>query len=117
MKITMAVIALMMTLSSVSQASKDDYAAAYEAIFTTGAITCFPLIPLTIVTNISQGRGPFELKMVLEAQEDLAYFIASEGQERPARLGRALEYVRQTVDVGAASDIEIATRILGSISQ
>lgn len=117
MKMLFAVIALMIGFTSVSQASKDDYASAYEGIFWTSALTCFPFIPMTTVTNLSQGRGPLELKVILEAQEDLTYFIASEGQEKPARLGRALEYVRENFEVGAASDMEIAASILGSISQ
>lgn len=52
-------------------------------------------------------------KMVLQAREDAAGFVASDGRIRGARLEAALRHLRErSVEARAASDIELARAIL-----
>lgn len=52
-------------------------------------------------------------KVVMEAREDAATFVASEGRVRGARLEAALRVLREKrEDARAASDMELASAIL-----
>ena len=55
-------------------------------------------------------------KQVVEAKEDIAYFVSSEGQVRTARFENALSYVKQNFQTEGASDLEIASEILATLN-
>lgn len=51
-------------------------------------------------------------KIVLQARDDAASFVASQGQIRGAYLETALQHMRATYPVGNASDLRLAEVIL-----
>ena len=55
---------------------------------------------------------PFENKLVYEARDEAASFVARGGQARGARLEAALRWLRQSQPELAASDLELAAAIL-----
>ncbi|MBT9573665.1 DUF2388 domain-containing protein [Pseudomonas umsongensis] len=56
--------------------------------------------------------APFDHKLLLNARDDAAVFIASDGRMRGARLESALNYLRQAQPKLHASDLELARAIL-----
>ncbi len=56
--------------------------------------------------------APFDNKLIAEARDDAASFVASEGQLVAARLQAALSRLRQEHPGLAASDLELAEAIL-----
>ncbi len=56
--------------------------------------------------------APFDRKLIVEAQDDAAAFIASDGALRGARLESALLALRQSEPKLSASDRELALAIL-----
>ncbi len=56
--------------------------------------------------------APFDKKVIVDALDDAAAFVASDGQMRGARLEAALEALRQTTPGLNASDLELAQAIL-----
>ncbi|TDF83135.1 DUF2388 domain-containing protein [Pseudomonas sp. H9] len=56
--------------------------------------------------------APFDRKLLRDAQDDAALFVASDGQMRGARLQAALHRVRQANYQLHASDLELAQAIL-----
>ncbi len=56
--------------------------------------------------------APFDNKLIAEARDDAAGFVASEGQLVAARLQAALSRLRQEHPELAASDLELAEAIL-----
>lgn len=56
--------------------------------------------------------APFDQKLIVDALDDAAAFVASDGQMRGARLEAALEALRQTTPGLNASDLELAQAIL-----
>lgn len=64
-------------------------------------------------TSASSGSTSGDDKMVLQARDDAASFVASEGRIRGAYLEAALRHLRER-DVGArrASDMQLAQAIL-----
>jgi uncharacterized protein (TIGR02448 family) len=56
--------------------------------------------------------APFDRKLIVEAQDDAAAFIASDGAYRGARLESALMELRQSEPKLSASDRELAQAIL-----
>ena len=55
---------------------------------------------------------PFENKLVVEARDEAASFVASHGQVHGARLEAALRWLRDNQPELAASDLELAEAIL-----
>ena len=55
---------------------------------------------------------PFENKLVIEARDEAASFVASGGQTHGARLEAALRWLRQGRPELTASDLELAQAIL-----
>jgi len=51
-------------------------------------------------------------KIVLDARDDAAQFVASNGQQRGAKLQAALEHIRREVPAISASDLELAQAIM-----
>ena len=51
-------------------------------------------------------------KLVLDARDDAARFVASAGEQRGARLQAALAHIRQQAPSITASDLELARAIL-----
>ncbi|WP_442111257.1 DUF2388 domain-containing protein [Pseudomonas sp. NUPR-001] len=56
--------------------------------------------------------APFDRKLLHDAQDDAAVFVATDGQLRGARLQAALSQVRQANLKLHASDLELAQAIL-----
>lgn len=64
-------------------------------------------------SGASSGSTSGNDKVVLNAREDAAGFVASDGRIRGARLEAALRHLReQSVEARDASDIELARAIL-----
>jgi uncharacterized protein (TIGR02448 family) len=64
-------------------------------------------------TSDSSGSTSGDDKIVLDAREDAASFVASDGQIRSARLEAALAHLRQSNErVRVASDMQLARLIL-----
>jgi len=55
---------------------------------------------------------PFDNKLLVEAREDAACFVASAGELSGARLEAALRWLREAHPELAASDLELAQAIL-----
>lgn len=55
---------------------------------------------------------PFENKLVVEARDEAASFVASAGQVHGARLEAALRWLRHSQPALSASDLELAQAIL-----
>lgn len=51
-------------------------------------------------------------KLVLDARDDAARFVASDGEQRGARLQAAFTHIRQQAPAIEASDLELARAIL-----
>ena len=56
--------------------------------------------------------APFDRKVVMQARDDAAVFVASAGQVRGARLEAALRTLRQAGPAQCANDLELARAIL-----
>lgn len=56
--------------------------------------------------------APFDNKLILDARDDAAAFVATWGLDRGARLEAALHALRQATNLGEASDLELAQAIL-----
>ncbi|CAG8869043.1 hypothetical protein PS627_03347 [Pseudomonas fluorescens] len=56
--------------------------------------------------------APFDRKLVLEARDDAAAFIASDGRIRGARLQAALTSLHERYPRQSADDLELARAIL-----
>ena len=56
--------------------------------------------------------APFDNKLIAEAREDAAGFVASDGQLTAVRLQAAMAHLRQEHPELAASDLELAEAIL-----
>jgi uncharacterized protein (TIGR02448 family) len=56
--------------------------------------------------------APFDQKLIIDARDDAAAFVASQGEDRGARLEAALLALRREVPASAASDLELAEAIL-----
>lgn len=64
-------------------------------------------------SSASSGSTSGDDKVVLEAREDAASFVASEGRIRGAQLEAALRHLRESSAVArAASDMQLAQAIL-----
>ena len=70
----------------------------------------------TLFTSVSPSYTTEKLhKEIVEAKEDISYFVASEGEVRTARFESALTWVKQNFAVGSASDLEIAQALLNDL--
>jgi uncharacterized protein (TIGR02448 family) len=56
--------------------------------------------------------APFDQKLIIDARDDAAAFVASGGEDRAARLEAALEALRRRLPDTTASDLELAQAIL-----
>jgi uncharacterized protein (TIGR02448 family) len=56
--------------------------------------------------------APFDQKLILDARDDAAAFVASQGRDRGVRLEAALQALRYQSPSLAASDLELAQAIL-----
>lgn len=56
--------------------------------------------------------APFDRKLLLDAHDDAAAFVASDGQIRGARLQAAMNRLRQTNPELPVGDLELAQAIL-----
>ncbi|MCQ4309282.1 DUF2388 domain-containing protein [Pseudomonas stutzeri] len=56
--------------------------------------------------------APFDNKLILDSKDEAARFVASDGENRGARLESALRWLRENHPQLAASDLELAEAIL-----
>lgn len=56
--------------------------------------------------------APFDNKLILDARDDAAGFVATQGQIRGARLDAALRWLRERQPQLLAGDLELAEAIL-----
>ena len=81
-----------------------------------GSATAFDVTTAAIVrtsyVSSQLTSAPFDNKLIAEAREDAAGFVASDGQLAAARLQAAMERLRQEHPELAASDLELAEAIL-----
>jgi uncharacterized protein (TIGR02448 family) len=108
-------LALVTAITSTAQAA-DDYKGIYGAMGTTVMLTSFPLIPLFITTDFAVD-GEFNsteglAKKVVEAQDDLTYFVATEGEYQNARIDNVLKAVRESFRNFNGSDMELAMGLI-----
>ena len=84
--------------------------------FTTGSAYAFDVTTAGVVqtsyVSSQLTSAPFDNKLIAEAREDAAGFVASEGQLAAARLQAGLARLRQEHPELAASDLELAEAIL-----
>jgi len=84
--------------------------------FTNGSAYAFDVTTAGVVqtsyVSSQLTSAPFDNKLIAEAREDAAGFVASEGQLAAARLQAALARLRQEHPELAASDLELAEAIL-----
>lgn len=57
-----------------------------------------------------------ECKVVVEAQEDLAYFVASEGAVRTAKFESIVTWARSNFELSSANDLAVAQALLGTLA-
>ncbi|MNT88402.1 hypothetical protein D3C72_2289600 [compost metagenome] len=72
-------------------------------------------LPLTTSGGVIYTTASFSgetQKQILAAKEDAAYFVATEGEVRTARLQTAVESMRAENPALAASDLDLAQAIL-----
>lgn len=55
---------------------------------------------------------PFDQKLILDARDDAAAFVATQGKDRGVRLEAALAALRRKAPASTASDLELAQAIL-----
>ena len=75
-------------------------------------LTFSPVITMFVTADGTTKLSKGNMKLVLEAQEDASYFVASEGEVRTARLEVALRAFRQDNPQHQVSDFELAQWIL-----
>ena len=84
--------------------------------FTNGSAYAFDVTTAGVVqtsyVSSQLTSAPFDNKLIAEAREDAAGFVASEGQLAAARLQAGLARLRQEHLELAASDLELAEAIL-----
>ena len=85
-------------------------ASASSFIGTTDAIGSSLANTVEATSDITSSVG--DDKVVLEAREDAASFVASEGQLRGVRLEAALAHIRTELPALQASDMQLAADIL-----
>lgn len=56
--------------------------------------------------------APFDQKLILNARDDAAAFVASQGRDRGVQLEAALQALRHQAPALTASDLELAQAIL-----
>jgi len=72
-------------------------------------LTFFPVISTSEIFGVDTGY----MKLIMAAREDAAYFVASEGEVRTAKMEEVLQVIRLGNPQGQASDYEIAQALLG----
>lgn len=69
-------------------------------------------VVMTAYATSQVTTAPFDRKRLLQARDDAATFVATDGRVRGVQLEAALEYVRQHHAKLHASDLELAQAIL-----
>ncbi|EXF43063.1 holliday junction resolvasome, helicase subunit [Pseudomonas sp. BAY1663] len=91
-------------------------AALTAACLATGSAQAFDTTTASIVqtsyVSSQLTSAPFDNKLLADARDDAAGFVASAGQHPGARLQAALSWLRQQHPELAASDLELAEAIL-----
>jgi len=126
MKKQLTLLSLVILSSSVSMAYEASMEAWYHVATSacggsqlcevySGFTTGVAISPLLLVigagdalTKISQAN----LKLVMDSQEDASYFVASNGENRTAKIEVALQVIRIENPQLQASDLEIAQAIV-----
>ncbi|MNT21833.1 hypothetical protein D3C72_1571880 [compost metagenome] len=101
------ILLMVVTLSFVGTAKANDPQVATQ-------ITFSPIYS-ALVSTLFTGCG-LACKVIVEGEEDLTYFVATQGEVRTARLEQTVLWARQNVnDLESASDLEVANALLSAI--
>jgi Protein of unknown function (DUF2388). len=100
-------------IGSVSQANpvgQQTFYSTYESVLAASVTTLLP----SILTQCSIENTCDLMKVLVDAQEDAAVYVATEGEAKSAKLVHALETLRanQESETKILSDIELAQFIL-----
>jgi|GEM_PF-6043684 Protein of unknown function (DUF2388). len=115
MKSMLLVLAFTMSFSQFAKAA-DDYNQAYAWIAISSMSTSFPLIPFFLTSDLAT-NGRTQLsdltddlhKEILASQDDIAYFVATEGQAKQVRVEALFKKVRNILgDRFEGDDLELA---------
>ena len=73
--------------------------------------------PISIMTERGESWSRFSFvgldsKIIRDSQDDAAYFVATNGEVRGARFVQALDVIRKHNPALAASDLDLANRII-----
>ena len=76
-----------------------------------------PVGPISIVTQFGESWSRFSFigfdsKIILDSQDDAAYFVATKGEVFGAHLVQAFKVIRQHNPALQISDLDLAARIL-----
>lgn len=117
MKNIAAFMAVTMCFGSLSRAHSDDseYISqlGYATTMVPVVITFLPVAPTIFSFVLTFSPDSIARKVILDAQEDFTYFIASEGAVKTAKFEQAVKYLRQFPEISPLSDFEIAQGALG----
>ena len=78
--------------------------------------------PISLMTERGESWSRFSFvgldsKIIQQAQDDAAYFVATNGDVRGVRLSQALELIRKSNPALEASDLALANKILAATAQ
>ena len=69
----------------------------------------------TAATGFTASISHPNRKILVQAREDINYFVASDGAVRTARFNQAMEIVREEIHDQQSSDMELAQALLAEI--
>jgi uncharacterized protein (TIGR02448 family) len=104
MKKFVAVLALVSGVASFAQAEENPYVSSR-------------VFGITTYQFALSGDATSDLKKsIVESQEDIIYFVATDGAVRTGRLNHALDLVREMSGDKNSSDLELANAVLANFS-
>lgn len=106
------VIATLLLASTIAQATEISQVYSASMTSTVDSLLALPLMTTGGVIMTSAAISGETMKLVIEAKEDAATLLASDGAIRGVALQKALEAIRAENPQLQASDLEIAEGIL-----
>ena len=101
----MVVLALLLSVGATAQARPGD-------IFDAPSITTMGPALSSFYTTFCADNSMCGNKIILDAKDDAAAFVGSDGALRGAQLEQAIQYIRLTNPANTDSDLALANRIL-----
>ena len=69
----------------------------------------------TSLVTVSPTLTSWQNKVLIEAREDISYFVATDGAVRTARFNQAMAHLRAEIGDQQSSDMDLAQAILAEI--